>query len=129
MSSCWAAGADILQATGSGRNLMIGGLGADTLSGNGNSLLISGSTTLDTNSTALDAILAEWASSDSYSSRVAAILNGGGLNGSFKLTKSTVIDDLATNLLSDSSGATQDQFVVNVRDAVTQQPGETKTVF
>ena len=65
------AGKDTLTDTGTGHNILIGGAGVDTLTGNGNDILISGTTNYDSNTSAniaaLDAILAEWSSSDSYS--------------------------------------------------------------
>ena len=67
------AGNDTIHG-GAGRSVLIGGLGSDTLSGgSGDEILIGGSTTLDANSVALEAILAEWQSTDSYASRTSAI--------------------------------------------------------
>ena len=63
------AGDTTLTNTGTGRNILIGGgPGGDTLVGNGNDILVSGTTIYDsynaTNIDALDAILAVWTSSD-----------------------------------------------------------------
>ena len=74
---------DTLTDNGSGDDILIGaGAGGDTLTGNGNDILVSGSTKYDSdtsaNITALDAILAEWASSDSYSMRINNIMSGSG---------------------------------------------------
>jgi hypothetical protein len=123
------AGKDTLKATGTGRDLLIGGSGADSITGNGNAILISGTTSYGSNLTALDAILAEWASTDGYSTRINDITTGGGLNNSYMLNSSTVIDDLATNNLSDAGTSTGDWFVVNPRDKVTIHNGETVTVI
>ena len=122
-------GGDILRATGTGRYVMIGGTGADTLEGNGNSLLIGGSTTYDSGTSALDAILAEWALDADYPTRIADLLNGRGLVSKYKLTSSTVINDLATDIMTDAQGATQDWFIANGGDQVTKQNGEVETDF
>jgi parallel beta-helix repeat protein len=113
---------------GTGRDLVIGGGGADTLTGRGNDLLISGTTSYDNNLTALEALLAEWASADSYATRIAKIKTGA-VPGGFALNSTTVQDDLATNLLQDGIGSTGDWFVVNPRDTVKNQPGEEVDVF
>jgi predicted GH43/DUF377 family glycosyl hydrolase len=69
---------DKLTDSGSGMNILIGGgPGGDTLTGNGNDILASGTTSYDADSAAniaaLDAILAEWTSSDTYAMRYAKI--------------------------------------------------------
>jgi Bacterial Ig domain len=122
-------GKDTLKATGTGRDLLIGRAGADNLTGKGNAILISGTTSYDSNLTALDSILAEWASIDSYTTRISDITKGGGLNGSYVFNSSTVFDDLATNILSDATTSTGDWFLVNPRDKVTSHNGETVTVI
>jgi hypothetical protein len=71
---------------GTGRNLIIGGAGADQITGGGgDNLLIGGTTAYDENLTALDALFAEWTSSDSLATRMRDIRFGGGLNGSYYL--------------------------------------------
>jgi hypothetical protein len=65
---------------------LIGGQGVDTVTGNsGNDILIGGSSGYDSSSLAhdlaLDSILAEWQSANSYATRISLIKNGGGLNG------------------------------------------------
>ena len=60
---------DTLTDSGSGRNILIGaGAGGDDLTGNGNDILVSGTTNYDSDTpasiAALDAILAEWTSTD-----------------------------------------------------------------
>ena len=120
-------GNDTLIATGTGRAFLIGGPGNDTLIGNGDDLLLSGSTTYGVSQVALDAILAEWTSADSYTTRISKIRNGGGANGSYVLTPSTVPDDGVVNTLKDSAGNTGDWFVANARDSVVLQSGEVRT--
>ena len=91
------AGNDTLTATGSGNNILIGngagdtltdnsigrgiliggGAGGDTLTGNGNDILVSGTTKYNSNTSAniaaLDAILAEWTSADTYATKISKI--------------------------------------------------------
>ena len=91
--------------SGSGRNLLIGGLGADTLhAGSAGDILIGGYTAYDSNVTALASIMAEWDSADSYTTRVNKLTNGGGLNGSYVLNSTTVHDDNTTDVLYGGSG-------------------------
>jgi hypothetical protein len=99
---------------GSGRDLLVGGLGADTLrAGNGGAILIGGTTDYDTNVAALLAIMKEWGRTDAdYNTRVKH-LNGslsGGLNGSYRLTTTTVHDDATIDNLY--GGAGLDWFLV-----------------
>jgi len=96
---------------GSGRDLLIGGLGADTLrGGGGDDILIGGYTDYDANLTALCAIMKEWGRTDAdYSTRVKHLSGslGGGLNGSYLLTATTVhtvYDDAATDNLWGEAG-------------------------
>ncbi len=83
-------------AGGPGRNLLIGGGGGGNpnyiLGTSGDNLEISGTTSYDTNQAALDAILQEWASGDSYSVRVQMITETGlSAGGSIvKLDTSTI---------------------------------------
>jgi Ca2+-binding RTX toxin-like protein len=82
------SGSDSLMA-GTGRDILIGGAGASTLvAGAGDDILIAGTTT-DTLA-ALNAVMAEWESADSFSLRVSDIANGGGANGSNELNPTTV---------------------------------------
>ncbi len=88
-----------------GRNILIGGDGSDTLYGNAfDDILIAGSTANDENDTALQAILAEWRSSNSYSTRINNIRNGGGANGAFVFDDTTVFDDGARDTLYGEAG-------------------------
>jgi hypothetical protein len=100
---------------GSGRDVLIGGLGADILrAGSGGALLIGGYTDYDANIPALLAILKEWGRTDvSYTTRVKHLQGSlsGGLNGSYRLTKTTVRDDSAIDYLY--GGADLDWFIVS----------------
>lgn len=79
---------------GSGRDLFIGGLGADTLGGDaGDDILVGGTSSLSNNLAALNAIMSEWTSANSYATRVANLFNGGGVNGTTKLNKTSVQND------------------------------------
>jgi Ca2+-binding RTX toxin-like protein len=92
-----------------GRNILIGGTGRDQLYGSAfDDILIAGSTAHDEDDAALQAILDEWTSGNSYATRVSNIRNGGGANGAFVLDDTTVIDDGAADILIGSGG--QDWF-------------------
>ncbi len=101
------AGKNTLTDTGTGSNILIGGPGADTITGNGNDILISGTTNYDSNTSAniaaLDAILAEWSSSDSYSLRISMIMSGVGPDGMYALNSSTCQTDGVANTVSDGA--------------------------
>jgi uncharacterized delta-60 repeat protein len=72
-------GNDILEG-GSGRDVIIGSQDEDTLKGgNDDDVLIGGFTSHDSNVAALDAVMAIWGSSASFSSRVATLTGSGGL--------------------------------------------------
>ncbi|MFO1004813.1 MAG: NF038122 family metalloprotease [Planctomycetaceae bacterium] len=103
------AGTDTLVATGS-RNVLIGGDGVDQLTAAlGGDLLIGGTTNFDTNSSALQAILAEWSAAIAVNTRIAHLTGSlaGGLNGSFFLVSDavrpgTVHDDLAIDTFTNT---------------------------
>jgi len=127
------SGKDTLTDTGTGYNILIGGPGVDTLTGNGNDILISGTTNYDSNTSAniaaLDAVLAEWSSSDSYSLRISKIMSGVGAGGSDALNSTTCQTDGVANTVSDGTAATQNNwFIVNTKDKVTKQSGERETI-
>ena len=112
---------------GTGRNLIIGGMGADTLIGGPNGdILIGDYTDYDTNIVALDAIMAEWDSVDSYATRYDFITSGGGLNDSYVLNTTTVHNDLAKDKMT--GGAGRDWFFASsgdtLTDAVTSGPNK-----
>ena len=111
---------------GSGISILIGGTGSDIINGgSGGDLIIGGSTIYDSNNAELDSILAEWRSADSYATRIADIKNGGGLNGTNVLNLgTTVVDDLAANILTGAPGA-KNWYFKGTKDSITDlQPGE-----
>jgi hypothetical protein len=84
---------------------VIGGLGSDALNGgSGDDILIGGSTTLDANSVALEAILAERQSTDSYAIRTGAIRAGVGASAAKLAWGTTVLDDAAVDSLLGQGG-------------------------
>jgi hypothetical protein len=104
---------------GTGRNILIGGGGADSVTGGGGpnmeNILIAGSTFYDQKQGALNAIFAEWTSSDPLATRMADISGGTpsgmDLNGSSVLVPAatrthaaTVFDDAAVDQLFDGTG-------------------------
>jgi Ca2+-binding RTX toxin-like protein len=98
------AGNDTLFGSGD-RDLLFGGSGADTLwGGSGEDVLIAGLTTYYSertrvlDRTAIAAIVAEWASTGGYATRVANLRNGGGLNGTYRLSTTTVTTDTSTTV-------------------------------
>jgi hypothetical protein len=111
------AGNETLQG-GSGRDLLIGGLGTDILrAGSGGAILIGGTTDHDTNVQSLLAILKEWGRTDAdYNTRVKHLGGtlSGGLNGSYRLTRTTIHDDSAIDNLY--GGAGLDWFFVGGHD-------------
>jgi hypothetical protein len=107
-------GGDMLIGGGN-RGILVGGVDEDRLIGNGgDDILIGGSTTHDSNYAALDAIMAEWSSGNSYALRVAHIrgTTPGGANGSLFFDSSTVLDDGAVDRLTGSAGV--DWFLANL---------------
>src|SRR5206468_11218584 len=113
---------------GQGRDISIGGNGADRIIGDaGDDILIAGRTTFDGNFDALAAIMAEWApnpplASHSYNQRVYDISNGAvgtdattlasRANGNYYLIRnSTVFNDDAVDVLTGSAG--MDWFLFN----------------
>jgi Ca2+-binding RTX toxin-like protein len=119
---------------GLGRDVLIGGLGRDRLSGGGgDDLLIGGGTLYDDNVPALLAIAAEWARTDrTYAQRVADLLQGGGLNGTFTLGSINLMRDSAVDALTGGGG--NDWFLASLdrafRDLVTdRRKGEMLTAM
>jgi Ca2+-binding RTX toxin-like protein len=109
---------------GAGRNILIGGKGTNTLNGNvGENVFVGGSTSFDANQAALEKLLAEWSRTDAaYSIRVQHVRGtlAGGLNDTFALNSTTVVDNesvdqllagLGTDwFLADTLGADADQL-------------------
>ena len=128
-------GANTLTDNGTGKNILIGGGGPNRITGNGNDILLTGVTVYNANSAAniaaLDAILAEWSSTDAYGVRISKILNGITVgSNTYALNHTTVHSNHQSNTVSD--GPTQSQFqnwfIVNSSDAVTQKD-ETVTII
>jgi hypothetical protein len=120
-------GDDILIG-GQGRDLLIGGMGNDLiLGGKGDDIVIAGKTAYDHNDLALRSILSEWASGDSFGTRVSNIQGlthaGADLNGAYFLNSSTVQDDHSVDVLS--SGCGRDWFFADT----TGQTGPRDLVF
>jgi hypothetical protein len=95
-----------LTDSGAGRNILIaGGPGRDNLVGNGNDILVSGTTVYDGATSAqlaaLDAILADWSSSNSYAIRISKIKRGVRPNHKDAFNISTIHIDSNANTLSD----------------------------
>jgi hypothetical protein len=126
-------GNDTLTDTGSGSNILIGGPGVDTITGNGHDIVISGTTSYDSNTSAniaaLDAILAEWSSTDSYLTRITNIRNGVGTGGATLNSSTCQSDGLANTVSGGTSSTSSNWFVVNLKDKVTKQGGETATIL
>lgn len=102
-----------------GRNILIGGTGADLLLGGTDSdLLLSGSSVYESDPAVLGALLAEWASGNTYQMRVDHLLgtSGGGANTSFVLSSATVTNDSDADYLTGGTG--QDWFLANSRQDV-----------
>jgi len=127
------SGKTTLTDSSTGSNILIGGPAVDTLTGNGNDILISGSIDNDSDTTAniaaLDAILAEWSSSDSYSMRISKIMNGVGADNADALNTTTCQSDGNANTVSDGTASAQNNwFIVNAKDKVTKKANETETI-
>lgn len=111
---------DDLLVGGDGRDLLIGGRGRDWLAGgSGDDVLLAGYSCYDNNSTALNAIMAEWSSCRTYGARIANIMGtgcGSRLNGNTFLKVDgpgkTVFDDGCEDNLFGEDG--QDWFLLNV---------------
>ncbi len=115
------AGNDTLTG-GEGRNILIGGAGADRLTGGGNQdLLIAAPYTEERNQAALTALRGEWTSANSYENRVDHLLGtlGGGNNGMFTLTPTTVKEDSVADTLIGGSG--RDWYLRNLSGSVPAQ--------
>jgi hypothetical protein len=112
---------------GSGRSILIADKGAGTVKGgSGDDIVIGGYTNYDASSTAndlaLEAILAEWQSADSYTTRISKIKAG--LPGGYKLVwGTTVYDNGQVDTLTGGGG--MDWFFEGAKDTITDyQSGE-----
>ena len=112
-----------MTVNGNGRNILIGGSGANTLNSRaatGENLLIGGSVSFDTTLAALNSLMAEWSRAGvPFATRIKH-LNGtlaGGLNGTYKLitavTGQTVTADSGSTLMGSSSGTGDTWFIAN----------------
>ncbi len=115
---------------GDGKNILIGGAGEASVTGNsGNDILIGGITNYDSsslaNDIALESIMTEWQSSDSYSTRIAKIKMGVGSGSVDKLVwGSTVSDNGFANTLSGADGPTGlNWFFANTARTSTNKTG------
>ena len=86
------------------------------------SLLVGGTTNYDTNLTALDAVMAEWASAASYATRVNALLNGAGSNGNYLLGATQFTNNGGGNTLLGNSPGDDLYYGIEARDTNDWQP-------
>ena len=121
-------GIDMIQG-GPGRSILIGDDRKDRITaGAGGSILIGGVTDYDAsglgNDFELEAILAEWHSARSYSTRIKHIIQGVGYNHSIRLFwKGTVHDDGSANKLTGVAG--RNWFFKGAKDKlINKKPGE-----
>jgi hypothetical protein len=128
-------GPNALTDNGTGVNILIGGGGPNTLYGNGKDILISGTTIYNTHTSAhvaaLDAILSEWSSNDSYGMRISKISKGISVGTkTYGLNGTTVHSNGKSNTVSDGPEQSQYQnwFIVNGTDSYTQRD-ETVTII
>lgn len=144
------AGDTTLTDTGSGHNILIGaGAGGNTIIGSGNDILLSGTTIYDSDASAnlqaLDSILAEWFSSDSYAHRINKIIRGVGPGHQYKFNSHTIHTDGNASTLSEKTSPFLPQkltksrspvprpsnnwFLVSPGDHVTKKATETRTTI
>jgi Ca2+-binding RTX toxin-like protein len=90
---------------GRGDNILIGGGGGRNIimGTQGNNVEVGGGCSYETNEAALNAVMAEWSSTDSYAKRVGylndTITGGGGQNGSWYLDANTIIHGSTSDYL------------------------------
>jgi hypothetical protein len=113
---------------GGGRDLLIAGATPMKLVGNGgDDIVVGGTTQYDTDATALNALMAEWARTDeSYRLRVLHVTRGGGANGAYKLNAATVVSNGGGNTLL--GGAQQDLFFAKIGPDTTDYDPATETL-
>jgi Ca2+-binding RTX toxin-like protein len=116
-----------------GNDIVIGGPNNDSVNGgNGEDIVIAGSTIYDSDTSALSALLDEWTSSNSNSSRIGNIRNGTGANAPFYLAgasvptaQRTVFDDQTKDTVT--GGSSRDWFFgrtnVSTKDNLTDKGG------
>lgn len=130
------AGDDTLYGGRTGRDILIGGTGNALIhAGNGGDLLIGGTTTFDSQMAAdsfaaIDAIMAEWASTDSYALRISRLSGAaGGKNGTTDLTTTGSATVSAPSMDTLIGGTGPDWFLALSTDSVTRTPSETLTII
>jgi Ca2+-binding RTX toxin-like protein len=106
---------------GSGRSILIGGKGNDSVQGgSADDIIIGGYTdydnSSDANDQALEAILTEWQSADSYTTRIATIKAGVGPVPAKFVFGTTVHDDGNASTLT--GGPATDWFFKGTRDTI-----------
>ena len=93
---------------GNGADVLVGGLGADSLAGgNGNDLLVGNRLAYEEDLAAMQLVRQEWARTDVPIGDRMAHLSGdlaGGLNGSYFLTPTTILEDSAIDDLRGNAG-------------------------
>jgi hypothetical protein len=107
-----------------------GALGCPQDPGGSNDDILIGTTSFNANIAVLDAIMAEWGSADSYTTRVSDLsVPTGGANGSTFLKAGTVANDSgAPDGLKGNAGT--DGFFSSTGDVLQDnQPGETVTII
>lgn len=100
------AGNDTL-AGGADRNILIGGDGADSLTAEaGEDLLLGARYIYERDFTALNFLLSEWTSASVFTDRVGHLQGtvAGGIHNGFTLTRSTVKEDSASDILVGGNG-------------------------
>jgi Ca2+-binding RTX toxin-like protein len=130
------AGNDVIVGL-TGRDLLFGGSGNDSLDGGDDEDIVIGGlttwfneTTKVLDRTATTAIWTEWTRTDLlYASRITNLKNGGGLNGTFKLSALTVLTDTAAMADTLTGGLSLDWFWQFAGDVVSDlNNGGTETV-
>lgn len=120
---------------GTGRDLLIGGAAIDSLAGGADEdILIGGTSIYSGNSAALAAIMAEWTSANTYATRIANLLNGGGASNTTSLNATTVQNDSnAADKISGSLAAPNntdlDWFFQSTGDVLDAIIGEVRTTI
>lgn len=85
---------------GNKNDILIGGAGSDRLNGGaGQDILVAGSTSVDTDTTALTALLTQWTTTDQYATRIAT-LSGTGTGTELRLGGATITDDGVVDYLT-----------------------------
>ena len=95
---------------------------------------MSGTTKYDSDTSrhlaALDAVLAEWSSSDDYTTKISRITTGVG-SGAYAFKSNTITPDTNANTLTDTAApiVNGDWFLATNQDDVENEAGETVTII